>query len=140
MGRTGNVALESMGFETFGFAGGREDVYEPEDDVNWGIEGEWLDDKRYRGDRELDNPLGAVQMGLIYVNHEGPNGDPNRLTAARDIRETFGRMAMNDEETVAVITGTGLKTLEAISDTVETRTIEPSVSSFDELVTGASIS
>ncbi|MCH2662399.1 catalase-peroxidase, partial [bacterium] len=102
---TGNVALESMGFETFGFAGGREDVYEPEDDVNWGIEGEWLDDKRYRGDRELDNPLGAVQMGLIYVNPEGPNGDPNPLKAARDIRETFGRMAMNDEETVALIAG-----------------------------------
>ena len=102
---TGNVALESMGFETFGFAGGREDVYEPEDDVNWGIEGEWLYDKRYRGDRELDNPLGAVQMGLIYVNPEGPNGDPNPLKAARDIRETFGRMAMNDEETVALIAG-----------------------------------
>ncbi len=102
---TGNVALESMGFETFGFAGGREDVYEPEDDVNWGIEGEWLDDKRYRGDRDLDNPLGAVQMGLIYVNPEGPNGDPNPLRAARDIRETFGRMAMNDEETVALIAG-----------------------------------
>ena len=102
---TGNVALESMGFETFGFAGGREDVWEPEEDVNWGIEGEWLGDERYKGDRELDNPLGAVQMGLIYVNPEGPNGEPAPLKAARDIRETFARMAMNDEETVALIAG-----------------------------------
>jgi len=102
---TGNVALESMGFDTFGFAGGREDVWEPEEDVNWGIEGEWLGDERYKGDRELDNPLGAVQMGLIYVNPEGPNGEPAPLKAARDIRETFARMAMNDEETVALIAG-----------------------------------
>ena len=102
---TGNVALESMGFETFGFAGGREDVWEPEEDVNWGIEGEWLGDERYKGDRELDNPLGAVQMGLIYVNPEGPNGEPSALKAARDIRETFARMAMDDEETVALIAG-----------------------------------
>ena len=102
---TGNVALESMGFETFGFAGGREDVWEPEEDVNWGIEGEWLGDERYNGDRELDNPLGAVQMGLIYVNPEGPNGEPSALKAARDIRETFARMAMDDEETVALIAG-----------------------------------
>lgn len=102
---TGNVALESMGFKTFGFGGGREDVWEPEEDVNWGAEAEWLGDKRYRGDRELDNPLGAVQMGLIYVNPEGPNGDPNPLKAAKDIRETFARMAMDDEETVALIAG-----------------------------------
>ena len=102
---TGNVALQSMGFTTFGFAGGREDVWEPEEDVNWGIEGEWLGDERYKGDRELDNPLGAVQMGLIYVNPEGPNGEPAPLKAARDIRETFARMAMNDEETVALIAG-----------------------------------
>ncbi|MGB1717090.1 MAG: catalase/peroxidase HPI [Candidatus Latescibacterota bacterium] len=102
---TGNVALESMGFETFGFGGGREDVWEPEDDVDWGSEAEWLADERYRGDRELDNPLGAVQMGLIYVNPEGPNGDPTPLKSARDIRETFARMAMNDEETVALIAG-----------------------------------
>eukprot|EP00980_Cylindrotheca_fusiformis_P007657 scaffold1605_cov141-Cylindrotheca_fusiformis.AAC.20 len=103
---TGNVALESMGFETFGFAGGREDVWEPEDDVNWGQETTWLSDKnRYKGDRKLDNPLGAVQMGLIYVNPEGPNSNPDPLASARDIRETFGRMAMNDEETVALIAG-----------------------------------
>lgn len=102
---TGNCALESMGFKTFGFAGGREDVWEPEEDVYWGSEGEWLGDKRYTGDRELENPLGAVQMGLIYVNPEGPNGKPDPLAAARDIRETFGRMAMNDEETVALIAG-----------------------------------
>lgn len=101
----GNCALESMGFETFGFAGGREDVWEPEEDVYWGSETEWLGDKRYSGDRELENPLGAVQMGLIYVNPEGPNGNPDPLAAARDIRETFGRMAMNDEETVALIAG-----------------------------------
>lgn len=102
---TGNVALESMGFKTFGFAGGREDVWEPEDDVNWGEEDTWLGDERYTGDRELDDPLGAVQMGLIYVNPEGPNGKPDPLAAARDIRETFRRMAMNDEETVALIAG-----------------------------------
>ena len=102
---TGNCALESMGFKTFGFAGGREDVWEPEEDVYWGSEGEWLGDKRYTGDRELENPLGAVQMGLIYVNPEGSNGKPDPLAAARDIRETFGRMAMNDEETVALIAG-----------------------------------
>ncbi|MFJ3222411.1 catalase/peroxidase HPI [Streptomyces sp. NPDC086783] len=102
---TGNVALEQMGFETFGFAGGREDVWEPEEDVYWGPETTWLDDKRYAGDRELENPLGAVQMGLIYVNPEGPNGNPDPLAAARDIRETFRRMAMNDEETVALIAG-----------------------------------
>lgn len=101
----GNCALESMGFETFGFAGGREDVWEPEEDIYWGSEAEWLGDKRYTGDRELENPLGAVQMGLIYVNPEGPNGTPDPLAAARDIRETFGRMAMNDEETVALIAG-----------------------------------
>jgi catalase-peroxidase len=101
---TGNVALESMGFKTFGFAGGRKDVWEPED-VNWGSEATWLGDERYSGDRQLANPLGAVQMGLIYVNPEGPNGNPDPVTAARDIRETFGRMAMNDEETVALIAG-----------------------------------
>ncbi len=100
----GNCALESMGFTTFGFAGGREDVWEPEE-VNWGHESEWLGDERYAGDRQLDNPLGAVQMGLIYVNPEGPNANPDPLAAARDIRETFGRMAMNDEETVALIAG-----------------------------------
>ncbi|WP_338700275.1 catalase/peroxidase HPI [Streptomyces sp. Q6] len=102
---TGNVALETMGFETFGFAGGREDVWEPEEDVYWGPETEWLGDGRYTGDRELENPLGAVQMGLIYVNPEGPNGNPDPIAAARDIRETFRRMAMNDEETVALIAG-----------------------------------
>ncbi|AWT46586.1 MULTISPECIES: catalase/peroxidase HPI [Streptomyces] len=101
----GNVALESMGFETFGFGGGREDVWEPEEDVYWGPETTWLDDRRYTGDRELENPLGAVQMGLIYVNPEGPNGNPDPIAAARDIRETFRRMAMNDEETVALIAG-----------------------------------
>ncbi|MGV9697436.1 catalase/peroxidase HPI [Streptomyces sp. NPDC003470] len=102
---TGNVALEQMGFETFGFAGGRADVWEAEEDVYWGPETTWLDDRRYTGDRELENPLGAVQMGLIYVNPEGPNGNPDPLAAARDIRETFRRMAMNDEETVALIAG-----------------------------------
>ncbi len=102
---TGNVALESMGFKTFGFAGGREDVWEPEQDIYWGSEGKWLDDKRYSGDRDLENPLAAVQMGLIYVNPEGPNGNPDPIAAARDIRETFARMAMNDEETVALIAG-----------------------------------
>ncbi|MBZ5733950.1 catalase/peroxidase HPI [Nocardioides sp. TRM66260-LWL] len=102
---TGNVALEEMGFETFGFAGGRADVWEPDEDVYWGPETEWLGDERYTGDRELENPLAAVQMGLIYVNPEGPNGQPDPLAAARDIRETFRRMAMNDEETVALIAG-----------------------------------
>ncbi|MEU8652305.1 catalase/peroxidase HPI [Streptomyces sp. NPDC048737] len=102
---TGNVALEQMGFETFGFGGGREDVWEPEEDVYWGPETTWLDDRRYTGDRELESPLGAVQMGLIYVNPEGPNGNPDPLASARDIRETFRRMAMNDEETVALIAG-----------------------------------
>ena len=101
----GNVALESMGFKTFGFAGGREDIWEPEEDIYWGSENKWLDDKRYSGDRDLENPLAAVQMGLIYVNPEGPNGNPDPLAAARDIRETFARMAMNDEETVALIAG-----------------------------------
>jgi len=101
----GNVALESMGFKTFGFGGGRADVWEPDQDVYWGPEGKWLDDKRYSGDRNLENPLGAVQMGLIYVNPEGPNGNPDPVAAARDIRETFARMAMNDEETVALIAG-----------------------------------
>ena len=102
---SGNCALESMGFETFGFGGGREDVWEPEQDINWGSETEWKGDKRYTGDRELESPLGAVQMGLIYVNPEGPNGNPDPIAAARDIKETFGRMAMNDEETVALIAG-----------------------------------
>ncbi len=102
---TGNCALESMGFKTFGFAGGRADVYEPEEDIYWGIEDTWLGDKRYTGDRELENPLGAVQMGLIYVNPEGPNGNPDPLASGRDIRETFARMAMNDEETVALVAG-----------------------------------
>ncbi len=102
---TGNVALESMGFKTFGFGGGREDVWEPEEDIYWGAEETWLGDKRYTGDRNLENPLAAVQMGLIYVNPEGPNGNPDPLAAARDIRETFARMAMNDEETVALIAG-----------------------------------
>ena len=101
----GNCALESMGFKTFGFGGGREDVWEPEEDIYWGSEGKWLDDKRYTGNRELENPLAAVQMGLIYVNPEGPNGKPDPVAAAIDIRETFGRMAMNDYETVALIAG-----------------------------------
>jgi catalase-peroxidase len=102
---TGNCAMESMGFKTFGFGGGRADVWEPEEDVYWGSEREWLGDKRYTGDRDLENPLAAVQMGLIYVNPEGPNGKPDPIASARDIRETFGRMAMNDEETVALIAG-----------------------------------
>jgi catalase-peroxidase len=101
----GNVALESMGFKTFGFAGGRADIWEPEEDVYWGAEKEWLADQRYSGDRDLENPLAAVQMGLIYVNPEGPNGNPDPVAAARDIRETFARMAMNDEETVALVAG-----------------------------------
>src|SRR6202158_4785913 len=102
---TGNVALESMGFKTFGFGGGREDIWEPEEDIYWGSENAWLGDKRHSGDRNLENPLAAVQMGLIYVNPEGPNGNPDPIAAARDIRETFARMAMNDEETVALIAG-----------------------------------
>jgi catalase-peroxidase len=101
----GNCALESMNFNTFGFAGGREDIWEPEEDIYWGSEGKWLEDKRYSGDRELENPLAAVQMGLIYVNPEGPNANPDPIASAKDIRETFGRMAMNDEETVALIAG-----------------------------------
>ncbi|MCX5689732.1 MAG: catalase/peroxidase HPI, partial [Planctomycetota bacterium] len=102
---TGNVALESMGFKTFGFAGGRVDIWEPEEEIYWGPESKWLADERYSGDRNLENPLAAVQMGLIYVNPEGPNGNPDPLASARDIRETFARMAMNDEETVALIAG-----------------------------------
>jgi catalase-peroxidase len=101
----GNVAMDSMGFKTFGFAGGREDIWEPEEDIYWGPEAKWLDDQRYSGDRDLENPLGAVQMGLIYVNPEGPNGNPDPVASARDIRETFARMAMNDEETVALVAG-----------------------------------
>jgi len=101
----GNCALESMGLKTFGFAGGREDVWEPEEDIYWGTEGEWLGDKRYTGERDLENPLAAVQMGLIYVNPEGPNGMPSAVASGRDIRETFARMAMNDEETVALVAG-----------------------------------
>src|SRR6202044_2198847 len=106
MSLAGNVAPETMGFKTFGFGGGREDVWEPDNDVSWGTEKQWLGaDTRYSGDRDLANPLGAVQMGLIYVNPEGPNGIPDPVAAARDIRETFRRMAMNDEETVALIAG-----------------------------------
>ena len=101
----GNVALESMGFKTFGFAGGRVDIWEPGEDIYWGPESKWLGDERYSGDRELAKPLAAVQMGLIYVNPEGPNGNPDPLASARDIRETFARMAMNDEETVALVAG-----------------------------------
>src|ERR1700691_5704520 len=101
----GNRALETMGFKTFGFGGGREDIWEPEEDIYWGHEGKWLEDQRYSGDRQLEKPLAAVQMGLIYVNPEGPNGKPDPIAAARDIRETFARMAMNDEETVALIAG-----------------------------------
>jgi catalase-peroxidase len=101
----GNCALESMGFKTFGFGGGREDIWQPEEDIYWGSEGEWLSDKRYSGDRELENPLAAVQMGLIYVNPEGPNGKPDPVASGRDVRETFGRMGMNDEETVALVAG-----------------------------------
>ena len=101
----GNCALESMGFKTFGFGGGREDIWEPEEDIYWGTETEWLDDKRYSGDRDLENPLAAVQMGLIYVNPEGPNGEPDAVASGRDVRETFARMAMNDEETVALVAG-----------------------------------
>ncbi|MFF3333563.1 catalase/peroxidase HPI [Streptomyces sp. NPDC002888] len=128
---TGNVALETMGFETFGFAGGRADVWEADEDVYWGPETTWLDDQRYTGDRELENPLGAVQMGLIYVNPEGPNGNPDPLAAARDIRETFRRMAMNDEETVALIAGGhtfgkthGAGPADAVGDDPEAASIE----------------
>ena len=102
---TGNCALESMGFKTFGFGGGREDIWEPEEDTYWGTESEWLGDQRYSGDRDLENPLAAVQMGLIYVNPEGPNGEPNAVASGRDVRQTFARMAMNDEETVALVAG-----------------------------------
>ena len=131
----GNCALESMGFETFGFAGGREDVWEPEDDIYWGSEGEWLGNKeRYSGDHELENPLGASHMGLIYVNPEGPNGNPDPVGAARDIRETFGRMAMNDYETVALIAGghTFGKTHGA-ADPVEYVGAEPEGASIEEM-------
>jgi len=128
---TGNVALESMGFDTFGFGGGRADVWEPDEDVYWGPETTWLDDQRYSGDRELEDPLGAVQMGLIYVNPEGPNGNPDPLAAARDIRETFRRMAMNDEETVALIAGGhtfgkthGAGPAESVGDDPEAASIE----------------
>lgn len=133
----GNVSLESMGFETFGFAGGREDVWEPEQDIYWGPETEWLGDKRYSGDRELESPLGAVQMGLIYVNPEGPNGNPDPVASARDIRETFGRMAMNDEETVALIAGghTFGKTHGAANDTDYVGR-EPAGASIEEMSTG----
>ncbi|HCX77358.1 MAG TPA: catalase/peroxidase HPI [Algoriphagus sp.] len=133
----GNVALESMGLKTFGFGGGREDVWEPEEDVYWGSETEWLGDKRYTGDRELENPLGAVQMGLIYVNPEGPNGKPDPVAAARDIRETFGRMAMNDYETVALIAGghTFGKTHGA-ADPTKYVGREPAGASIEEMSTG----
>jgi len=134
---TGNVALESMGFKTAGFGGGRPDIWEAENDIYWGSEGEWLGDKRYEGDRELENPLGAVQMGLIYVNPEGPNGNPDPVAAARDIRETFGRMAMNDEETVALIAGghTFGKTHGAASD-AEYVGAEPEGATIAEMGTG----
>src|SRR5438552_14560578 len=133
----GNVALESMGFKTFGFGGGRADVWEPEEDIYWGPAGTWLADERYRGDRQLDNPLGAVQMGLIYVNPQGPNGKPDPLSAARDIRETFGRMAMNDEETVALIAGghTFGKTHGA-ADASQYIGLEPAAASIEELSLG----
>jgi len=133
----GNCALESMGFKTFGFAGGREDIWEAPEDIYWGSETEWLGDKRYSGDRELENPLGAVQMGLIYVNPEGPNGNPDPIAAARDIRETFGRMAMNDEETVALIAGghTFGKTHGA-GDPSQYVGREPAGASIEEMSTG----
>ncbi|HEV2473061.1 MAG TPA: peroxidase family protein, partial [Chthonomonadales bacterium] len=133
----GNCALESMGFKTFGFAGGREDVWEPEQDIYWGSETEWLGDSRYSGDRELENPLAAVQMGLIYVNPQGPNGVPDPVAAARDIRETFGRMAMNDEETVALIAGghTFGKTHGA-ADSVQFIGPEPAGASIEEQCLG----
>ena len=134
---TGNCALESMGFKTFGFGGGRADVWEPQEDVYWGSETEWLGDERYAGDRELENPLAAVQMGLIYVNPEGPNGNPDPLASARDIRETFGRMAMNDEETVALIAGghTFGKTHGA-ADPSKYIGPEPAKASIEEMGTG----
>ncbi len=133
----GNCALESMNFKTFGFGGGREDVWEPEEDVYWGIEKEWLGDKRYTGERELENPLAAVQMGLIYVNPEGPNGKPDPIAAAKDIRETFGRMAMNDEETVALIAGghTFGKTHGA-ADPAKYISAEPAAAALEEQSTG----
>jgi catalase-peroxidase len=133
----GNCALESMGFKTFGFSGGRADVWEPDEDVYWGSEREWLGDKRYTGDRELENPLAAVQMGLIYVNPEGPNGNPDPLASARDIRETFARMAMNDEETVALIAGghTFGKTHGA-ADPGKYVSKEPAAASIEEQSTG----
>ncbi len=133
----GNCALESMGFKTFGFAGGREDVWEPQEDVYWGSEREWLGDKRYTGDRELENPLAAVQMGLIYVNPEGPNGNPDPIASAKDIRETFARMAMNDEETVALIAGghTFGKTHGA-ADPSKYVSKEPAAASIEEQGTG----
>ncbi len=134
---TGNCALESMGFKTFGFAGGRADVWEPQEDVYWGNEREWLGDKRYTGDRDLENPLAAVQMGLIYVNPEGPNGNPDPIASARDIRETFARMAMNDEETVALIAGghTFGKTHGA-ADPGKYVSKEPAAASIEEQSTG----
>lgn len=135
---TGNVALESMGFKTFGFAGGREDIWEPEEDIYWGSEGEWLANKqRYSGDRELESPLGASNMGLIYVNPEGPDGNPDPVAAAKDIRETFGRMAMNDYETVALIAGghTFGKTHGA-ADPVENVGREPAAAGIEEMSTG----
>ncbi len=133
---TGNCALESMGFKTFGFAGGRADIWEPEQDINWGNETEWLGDKRYTGERELDHPLGAVQMGLIYVNPQGPNGNPDPLASAKDIRETFARMAMNDEETVALVAGghTFGKSHGAASDSHVGR--EPEAASIEEMGMG----
>src|SRR5665648_1040560 len=121
----GNCALESMGFKTFGFGGGREDIWEPEEDIYWGAEGAWLEDKRYSGDRDLEQPLGAVQMGLIYVNPEGTNGNPDPLAAAKDIRETFLRMAMNDEETVALIAG-GTRSARPTARPTPTSTSAPS--------------
>ena len=102
---TGNVAIESMGGKTFGFSGGRDDIWAPEEDIYWGVETDWLGNKRYSGERDLENPLAAVQMGLIYVNPEGPDGNPDPLASAKDVREAFGRMAMNDEETVALVAG-----------------------------------
>lgn len=133
----GNVALESMGFKTFGFAGGRADVWEPEEDVYWGSESEWLGDKRYSGDRELENPLAAVQMGLIYVNPEGPNGNPDPIAAARDIRETFGRMAMNDEETVALIAGGHtFGKAHGAADPSKYVSREPAAAEIEEMATG----
>ena len=134
---TGNVALESMGFKTFGFAGGREDVWEPEQDIYWGSEGEWLGDKRYTGDRELEAPLAAVQMGLIYVNPEGPNGNPDPVASGRDIRETFGRMAMNDEETVALVAGGHtFGKAHGAADPDKYVSAEPAGASIEEMSTG----